>query len=321
MTCKVCHHEMSRPNLEATEMMFGLKTRHEYYECSNCGALQIGEVPANLGDYYPANYYSFNQKPDPAIDTTFLRKLKSGYLIYHTNKIPGALLSIGYKVPEHIAWLKTTGVQYDDAILDVGSGSGDLLMKLCKAGFTNLTGTDPFLPADFVSANGKLKLLKRSVFEDQGQPAFDLVMLNHSFEHMDAPAKVFRRLGELVRPGKFLLVRTPVNRSFASVKYKADWVDMDPPRHLVVHSVKSMQLLAQANGFVMERIVFDSTAFQFWGSEQYIRGITLHDPRSLAVDKKSTIFSEDQKAAWKRQAGELNEKGEGDQACFYMRKK
>jgi len=321
MVCKICSSEMDSSPMEVQEMMFGLRTAHTYYECNRCEALQIETIPKDLERYYPDNYYSFKQQPDAGIETTYLRKLKSGYLLFNKNRWAGFLLSIGYKIPEYTTWLKEAGVQYDDAVLDIGSGSGEILVQYCKAGFSNLQGIDPFLKKEFISNNGKLKLMKRSVFDKQEPVVFDFVMLNHSFEHMDEPQSVFHRLAELVKPGKILLIRTPVNRSFASKKYGISWVDMDPPRHLVVHSVKSMQLLAEKNGFEMEKIIFDSTAFQFWGSEQYNKGVPLFDPRSYSVNKSEGLFSKKQIKEWKEQANELNKKGEGDQACFYLRRK
>jgi SAM-dependent methyltransferase len=321
MICKICNVEIESAPVEVQEMMFGFKTSHTYYECSHCGALQIETVPEDLGKYYPDNYYSFRQQPDADIDTTLLRKIKSSYLLFNKNKLPGFFLSIGYKVPEYTTWLKAAGIKYDDAILDIGSGSGDILAQYCKAGFTNLQGIDPFLKQEFTSANGKLKLLQKSIFDKQDPLIFDFVMLNHSFEHMDQPQAVFQRLSELVKPGKYLLIRTPVNKSFASAKYRTNWVGWDPPRHLVVHSVKSIQLLAQKNGFHAEQIIFDATAFQFWGSEQYKKEIPLYDPRSYSVNKSANTFSKNQMMEWKELSDELNNKGQGDQACFYLRKK
>ncbi len=321
MVCKICNIEIETDPFQVKEMMFGLRTVHTYYECNICEALQIETVPENLGVYYPDNYYSFNQPPQVDIDTTFLRRIKSSYLLYNKNRILGSLLCIGYKVPEFIAGLKMSGVNYNDAILDVGSGSGDLLSKYCRSGFTNLQGIDPFLKEEFISANGKLKLLRKSVFDKQEPASFDLVMLNHSFEHMDEPQAIFQRLSELVKPGKILLIRTPVNKSYASKKYKTNWVDMDPPRHLLVHSRKSIELLAAKNEFTVEQVVYDSSAFQFYGSEQYLKGIPLFDPQSYVVNKQTTLFTASQIKEWELEAEELNKKEDGDQACFFLRKK
>ena len=321
MICKICDRPISSPPRKAKEMMFGMRTEHDYFECPQCEALQIAQVPDDLEKYYPDNYYSFRPQPAKNIDTTFLRRLKSSYLLYGKNKIAGSLLSIGYKVPEYTTWLKHAQVKYDDAILDAGSGSGDILAHYCKAGFTNLLGIDPFLKNEFVSANNKLRLLRKSLFDELTPTQFDFVMLNHSFEHMDEPHKVFKRLNELVKPGKFLLVRIPLNRSYASNVYGVHWVDWDAPRHLILHSVKSMQLLADRHGFETKQIIYDSTAFQFWGSEQYKQDISLHDERSYAVNKQRSVFSADEINNWKKMSAELNKKAEGDQASFFLQRK
>jgi len=312
---------MSSPLQTVKEMMFGLGTEHDYYECAECGALQIAKVPDDLEKYYPSSYYSFKPQPVKKIETTPLRKIKASYLVHGKNKLIGSLLSIGYKVPEYTEWLKIAGVNFDDAILDAGSGSGDILAHYCKAGYENLLGIDPFLKNEFISENKKLKLLRKSLFEALEPNQFDFVMLNHSFEHMDEPHKIFKRLAELVKPGKFLLVRIPLNKSFASEHYKADWVDLDAPRHLILHTIKSMKILADTHGFDTKHIIYDSTAFQFWGSEQYKKGISLHDERSYSVNKQNAVFSEDEIKEWKKKAAELNEKGEGDQASFFLLKK
>src|SRR4029077_21048818 len=112
-----------------------------------------------------------------------------------------------------------------------------------------------------------------------------------------------------------------VNRSYASQRYKTHWVDWDPPRHFVVHSLKSIRLLAEKNNFELEKVAFDSNAFQFWGSEQYEKNIPLNDPRSYSVNKKNSLFSEGQIKEWEKKAEELNKDQQGDQACFYLRRR
>ena len=72
---------------------------------------------------------------------------------------------------------------------------------------------------------------------------------------------------------------------------------------------------------ILEQVIFDSTASRFWRSEQYLKDIPLYDPQSYSVDKKKSIFTEKQINEWKQQAEELNRNGNGDQGCFYLRKK
>jgi hypothetical protein len=57
--CKVCLSAQHLSTFEARDQMFGTPGPYLYYECHNCGSLQIAEVPADLARHYPPAYYSF----------------------------------------------------------------------------------------------------------------------------------------------------------------------------------------------------------------------------------------------------------------------
>ena len=80
-----------------------------------------------------------------------------------------------------------------------------------------------------------------------------------------------------------------------------------------------MGVAARRTGFEIESVEFDSTAFQFWGSEQYRRGIPLEDPRSFKHGIENSVFSEADIAGFERASRELNASRRGDQACFILR--
>jgi hypothetical protein len=82
-----------------------------------------------------------------------------------------------------------------------------------------------------------------------------------------------------------------------------------------------MQLLADGAGFEVLDVVFDSTEFQFWGSEQYRCGIPLEDDRSFSANPERSIFSPDDMRQFRARAAELNALRDGDQACFYLYKR
>jgi SAM-dependent methyltransferase len=183
-------------------------------------------------------------------------------------------------------------------------------------GFVNLLGIDPFRERDLYMRGGPT-ILKRSLPEVNGE--FDVVVLNHSFEHMANPLSVFVDLKRLLAPDGSIVIRTPVASSLAWRKYGVNWVQLDAPRHLVVHTLKSIQVLADACNLKVESVTFDSTAFQFWGSEQYEHGISLNDPRSYKRSARQAIFRSEAIDAFAIEAGELNKRGDGDQACFRLR--
>ena len=120
--------------------------------------------------------------------------------------------------------------------------------------------------------------------------------------------------------GGHALIRIPVASSFAYAHYGADWAQLDAPRHHFLHSLKSIRLLAGQTGLELVDVVFDSTEFQFWASEQYIRDIPLKDDRSYAVNAAASLFSDEQIVHFRQRSIALNASGQGDSACFYLRK-
>lgn len=61
-SCRICGNAHQNQRFAAREMMFGSRDKFDYLECARCDCLQIEEVPADLSQYYPANYYAF-QRP------------------------------------------------------------------------------------------------------------------------------------------------------------------------------------------------------------------------------------------------------------------
>jgi SAM-dependent methyltransferase len=166
-------------------------------------------------------------------------------------------------------WLKKLNPKFTDRIADVGCGNGQLLYELHVAGFEDLHGFDPYLPKTEQLAPG-LKLWKQDLVETELK--FDLLMLHHSFEHLVDPEAVLKTCYARLNPGGRLLVRCPVTDAAVWKEKQALWVQLDAPRHLSVPSTQGFVGAAQRSGFEVKEILFDSTAFQFWGTGLYEHG-------------------------------------------------
>ena len=188
---------------------------------------------------------------------------------------------------------------------------------LRKLGMKNLLGVDPFIAKDIEYENG-LRIQKKEIKDVDGK--WDIVMFHHSFEHISDPAKTLATVSGLLTPNGYCVIRIPIVSSYAWNHYKVNWAQLDAPRHYFLHSVESMNILADQAKLNLCKVVYDSHSFQFWGSEQYINDIPLNDKRSYAQNPKTSIFSKREISAFAKRAKELNERKQGDQAIFYLKR-
>ena len=91
-------------------------------------------------------------------------------------------------------------------------------------------------------------------------------------------------------------------------------MQLDPPRHLFLHTVKSISFLAKEAGLEVKDVFYDSGTFQFTGSEKYLKNIPLRDKSG------EKLFSESNLADFQKRADKLNKEEKGDQAGFYLYK-
>jgi len=317
--CRICGNAEGNAAYFPKEMMFGWRDEFEYLECARCGCLQIAEIPADLAKYYPGDdYYAYKppkEKHNPAWMLA-LRHQRTRHFLGEPN-LAGALVAALSKRSEHFDWFRGRGVRLDSRILDVGCGAGRLLMKLQREGFTSLAGADPFIAEDIDYGNG-VRIAKRGVDALEGQ--YDFIMLHHSFEHMPDPAAALRALAPRLAAGGTLLLRMPVADSWARRHYGLNWTNWDAPRHLHLHTRRSVALLAQGAGMTVAEVACDSSGQQFSSSELYIRGVPYVEHGKYRPGGRSDAFLQAEWDDFQRRAAELNAKGEGDTARFYLQR-
>ena len=315
LSCEICSNISSNQILKVREMYFGTRDVFDYLECSNCGCLQLINPPKDYSSHYPKDYFTFNQKHEGKIKS-WLNKFRDRAAMGEESFL-GNILFKKFGEPAYISRLKIVGVGINDSILDFGCGKGILLHKMKESGFKNVLGIDPFIDETISYPNG-LKILKKNF--DELDKQFDFIMFNHSFEHMEKPLEVMKQSNRLLNNNRFLLLRIPVSDSYAFKNYRENWCSLDAPRHLFLHTKKSIELLAKQSGFEIKKINYDSRSWQLWGSEQYSKDISLMDERSFYINPKKSIFAENEIDEFEKQVLELNKNGEGDQAEFYLQK-
>ena len=313
MRCGICGHSENNQVFQVREMMLGYRDLSTYFQCAQCQCLQIADPPSDMARYYPPEYYSFQSSDIPSWYVTMLGSAIEFAFFMQVHFDPSQKPTLTEKVVDY--YLSRTRITRASRILDVGCGDGSFLCALREIGFAHLLGVDAYIQNDIVYENGVT--VHKGTIQDI-QPEWDLVMFHHSFEHMPNPSEVLSQASCLLSPQGLCLIRTPTVSSFAWEHYGVDWVEIDAPRHLFVYSDKSLGLLAAKSHLRLTDVLYDSTSFQFWASEQYRRDIPLYSERSYAVDPSRSIFSFEELEVFEKRAQQLNQEGRGDQAAFYL---
>lgn len=314
VSCLICKNSLDDAiKFIVKEMMMGTKEEFEYLQCSNCQVLQIKSLPTDMLQYYE-DYYT--EKKD-FIKISQTKKLLWGmrrYLVLQLNLYP-LIKYFSYNTILHWAYISRLNI--DSKILDVGCGNGDVLYEFSKHGFRNLYGIDPYLK---VKQSSNLQLEKSDLLSYNPSMKYDLIMFNHSFEHIHTHHENLKRALMLLDTDGTIMIRTPIiNKAFEI--YKKNWVQIDAPRHFIIHSLKSMRLLCEMNDAEIFNYFYDSTAFQFLGSEQFKKGISSYASNSYKINLAESIFTEIDISNYEAKAKEFNRLGLGDQAAFFIRKK
>ena len=314
-TCRICKQAIFAEPLRVQALHEDRGSFFDYRHCEHCGCLQIAEIPADLERYYAPPYYAFtrNKSPKGRIRRRLIQ-LRDRWEFSGQGLLGWALAQW---IPElSLRSLKNLALETEARILEVGCGDGELLLKLEQLGFHSLTGVDPYGSESQVL--GSAIQLERSL--DSVSGPFDLIMMHHSFEHVPDPEPLLRKLQTLLSSQGRLLLRIPLSSSTAFDHYGPHWIQLDAPRHLFLHSEKSLERLLEQEGFSVSEVSYDSTGFQFWGSEQHLRGVPLFHPDSVAVrGHRSPLFSLRELWTFERRAKALNRSGKGDQAIFLAR--
>ena len=323
--CPACDGEALPNHLAVAEMMFGQDERFIYAECSDCGTLWLIDVPADLSAYYPNDYYSVDIDPERVLGRVGVRQFTGVVgrsVLFGRSRLAGLAARFIRMRQFHsfiaaMDSLALAGLPRGprSSVLDVGCGAGVLVYALGLAGVDRSIGVDPFAPMDRQLDSGG-SILRGELSEVVGE--FDLVMFHHSLEHVPDPERTLREARKLLALNGRILVRMPTVSSEAYETYGADWVQLDAPRHLTIFSREGMEALSERVGMKVVRVRDDSTAFQFWGSEQVRTDIPLMSERSMVVAPNDHVFTNSEIRRWQERSHQLNAAGRGDQAAWVL---
>lgn len=316
-SCRCCGHDSPVPlrRLQVREMMFGRRTSHGYEVCPRCectGLACTSNCP-DTDESYGDSYYSV--LPVPSSGRGRLQRLRDRYY-----------LGAGGPAGRAVAWVRPNprlavfrrfGIRPAGSLLDVGAGQGRLLASLTDGDFDLLEGCEPLL-REPLSGEG-FYVVPRGVEQLSEDRRWDVILMNHSFEHVYDPPGVMSTVAALLANQGSLVIRIPVRDGLAPSVFGRHWFQLDAPRHHNLHKRSCMKRLAEGAGLELVASYDDSTWRQFEFSFLYLAGVSPSDPPS----KKKQILRLLVVACrfpFGLSSAVLNRVRHGDQAVFLLRR-
>jgi len=152
-------------------------------------------------------------------------------------------------------------------MLDVGCGQGAFVSRALSLGW-NAEGLDPDPEAVKVGRSKGLRIargrLSDTCFPDS---SFAAVTMSHSIEHLHDPINSLREIYRILEPGGAIWIATPNLDSQGHRMFGRDYINLDPPRHLVLFTPRSLRAALTNTGF--KNIVQGRSGNRFWFTLSY----------------------------------------------------
>ncbi len=246
---------------------FSVEEEFTYYGCSDCKTIFIHPIPIEqLKKIYPANYYSFVNKPKNLVvrlkewlDKRFFKKI-----------------------------LKQLPVQPIN-VLDVGGGMGwmlDVLKKTDKRiGITQIVDIDN--KAKSIAEEKGHAYFEGTIETFTTDKFFHLILMLNLVEHVANPFAVLQKAGSLLAPGGIIVIKTPNTVSWDARLYKRSyWGGLHCPRHWTIFSEKSFRILLQSTELKITKLKYTQGA-PFWAFSIIA---SLHRKKIVHVSAKKPII-------------------------------
>ncbi len=179
-----------------------------YHRCPNCRLIFLTPHPADLGKYYPQEYYG--QK-------LVLTDLEQEFPFNR------------YKV-DIVRGFMPTG-----RLLEVGPARGTFAYLAKEAGYEVSVIERDAACCEFLNAVAGIKAINSTeptAALQQQEEGYDVIALWQVIEHLGDPWDFFRVAADKLKPGGILVVATPNPDSLQFRIFGRFWFHLDAPRHL-----------------------------------------------------------------------------------------
>jgi 2-polyprenyl-3-methyl-5-hydroxy-6-metoxy-1,4-benzoquinol methylase len=251
-SCYLCGSEGAILHPDLTDFLYGADGEWSLKRCKNpdCGLVWLDPRPTEreIGRVY-ARYYTHDLAADKGgREGVFQYIVRKNIKFFYSIIKQAVLIKRGRK---------RIDVMYLDNIkpgrlLEIGCGNGDRLIKIRDRLGWQVEGQeiDSMAVSTCLKKHPGLKV-KLGGLCDLSYPddAFDAIIMNHVVEHIHDPASLLKECLRILKKDGVIVLATPNINSFGHKYFKSAWRGLEPPRHLYIFSVNTLQKLAEDAGF------------------------------------------------------------------------
>jgi len=233
--CPSCGSSLIKEFIRSKDFFLS-KEEFRIFQCSACGLKFTNPRPEDkdLSSYYQSEeYLSHSEKNKSFISFAYrtIRKIN---------------IKRKFKIVKNYSKGRS--------ILDIGCGTGEFLAYCQKKGM-NVTGIEPDKKAkEFATAMHHLEIWDENVL-DKASPAFDIVTLWHSLEHVSDINKRFLQIRRVLKPGGTVIIAVPNSDSYDAELFGEFWAAYDLPRHLYHFNQDTFNFIARKFEFSLVKTI------------------------------------------------------------------
>lgn len=248
---------------DLTDRLYSAPGTWRLSQCANsdCGLVWLDPQPveADIGNAY-RTYFTHPTKP--GFKRRAVHYVKTGYLALRYGYSAGAVNAV-QKACGLLACLdpfRRAGLDVlvhhlsslpRGRLLDVGCGDGQIVEFMNGLGW-QAEGVD-FDPAAVAVARHKGLQVQAGKLQALAFPAnsFAAIVMSHFIEHVHEPLAILQECHRLLRPNGRLIILTPNVASWGHRRFARAWFALDPPRHLHLFTLASLQALVVRSGLTI----------------------------------------------------------------------
>lgn len=218
--------------LEDIDRLNYIPGEFKLYECPEC-TIQITTPRPNkkiIGKFYPNEYSPYNSKDKK-------------------NNLYALIRNIIYPNHRKLPKIKP------GSLLDVGCSNGEYMEYAQKQGW-NVEGVEFSKFAAEIAQKKGFHIYHGDLEEINFQKKYDVVTAWMVIEHLHEPNKTLKKIRNLLNQDGYLLISIPDTSSISRKIFGKYSYDLQLPTHLFHFNIKSINIIAENNGWNIEKITW-----------------------------------------------------------------